>query len=72
MSSPKNCQAKVEAHLLNGGSITQLSALSPKFDYAGRLSEIIRRLRLKHGKKTIKTVMVKNRFGVFAKYSIPL
>ena len=68
----KNCQKLVEAHLLRGGSLTQITAMTPKFDFCGNLPATIRRLRLKHGRASIVTNMVKTKSGVYGKYSMPL
>ena len=67
----KDCQGKIEKHLLKGGTISQLSALTMKFDYCGRLSETIRRLRLKHGAKKIITEMyssplTKSKYAIYS------
>jgi len=68
----KECQLKVERHLLSGGSITQLQALSKRFDWCGRLAPIIDRLRDKYGRKAITTEMVKTGRGIYGKYKMPL
>jgi len=65
MSKVKHSQHKIERWLLSGHSITQIGALSKRFDFCGRLSEVVRRLRRKHD---IKTVMVETSHGAHARY----
>jgi len=66
----KKCQSLVERHLLNGGKISQMTAMTRRFGFAGRLAPIILRLRKKHGKRTIQTEMVKTKVGTYGVYKM--